>query len=124
MADNELKEVEFVVTDDNAPAPAPQAPADVPPAVNPQPGAGPGQGAAVPEGMPNKGAYTALLILGFICGILWGILSISPYSKMSKAIEAGEAATAWENAKKVKIFCLIGVAINVLMLMFSCGANS
>ena len=41
-----------------------------------------------------------------------------------RAIEAGDAATAWENAKKVKTFCLIGVAINILMVMFSCGVNS
>ena len=129
MSDNELKEVEFVVTDETEEAAVSAQPAaDVQPAVNAQPvvssaADGAGQGAAVPEGMPSKGAYTALLILGFICGILWGILSISPYSKMSKAIDAGNAAEAWENAKKVKILCLIGVAINVVMIMVRCGAG-
>ena len=34
--------------------------------------------------MPSKGGYLALVILGFLLGILWGALSISPYNKMSR----------------------------------------
>ncbi len=67
--------------------------------------------------MPKKGTYTALLVVGFICGILWGILSISPYQKLKVAIENGDVEEAQANAKKIRIFVIIGVVVNALVLI-------
>ena len=67
--------------------------------------------------MPKKGTYTALLVVGFICGILWGILSISPYQKLKVAIENGDVEEAQANAKKIRIFVIIGVVVNALFLI-------
>ena len=67
--------------------------------------------------MPNKGSHLAMLIVSFILGILWGLLALSPYNKMKAAIEAGDAETAWANAKKVKIFFWISIAVNVVFII-------
>ncbi len=74
--------------------------------------------------MPNKGGHTAMLIIGFILGILWGVLMISPYSKMKAAIEAGDAETAWAKSKTVKTIFWIGVAVNVLFIIISVAGNA
>ena len=65
--------------------------------------------------MPNKTVYLILVILGFILGIIWGALSLSPYNKMKVAINNGDVITAKANAKKITMFVLIGVAVNVLV---------
>ena len=67
--------------------------------------------------MPSQGLYLVLVIVGFLCGILWGALSISPYSKMKAAIAAGDAETANANAKKIRIFVIIGIVLNVLIII-------
>ena len=69
------------------------------------------------DNMPKLGTYKVLLVIGFICGILWGVLSLSPYNKMKAAIEADDAATAQSCAKKIRIFVIIGVIINVLVII-------
>ena len=69
--------------------------------------------------MPSTGLYTFFLVLGFVTGVLWGLLSISPYKRMRAGINAGDAYEAWEGAKKVRMFALIGVAGNVAFLLFS-----
>ena len=69
--------------------------------------------------MPNKGSYLAMLIVSFVLGILWGILSLSPYNKMKAAIDAGDAEAAWANAKKVKTFFWIAIAINVVIFLIN-----
>ena len=74
--------------------------------------------------MPSTGTYTALLVLGFVLGIIWGALSISPYQKMKAAIAAGDSATAWENAGKIKKYILIGVIVNVIILFGQCTMNA
>ena len=65
--------------------------------------------------MPSKGGYLALVILGFLLGILWGALSISPYIKMKAAIASGDMDTALANAKKIRIFVIVGLVLNVLL---------
>lgn len=65
--------------------------------------------------MPKKGLYLALVILGFVLGIIWGALSIGPYRAMSAAIEADDAEEAWANASKIKRYILIGVVVNVVL---------
>ncbi|MBR0373440.1 MAG: hypothetical protein IJH91_02795 [Mogibacterium sp.] len=65
---------------------------------------------------PSKGLYLGLTIFGFLCGILWGILSIGPYRNMSAAIEAGDAPLAQAYAKKIRTYVIIGVIVNVILL--------
>jgi hypothetical protein len=67
--------------------------------------------------MPSQGTYLVLVILGFILGIIWGALSVSPYSKMKQAIAVGDVDGAWENANKIKKWVLIGVAVNVVVFL-------
>lgn len=67
--------------------------------------------------MPSKNAHLVLLIVGFCCGVLWGILSIAPYNNMNAAIKAGDVTTARANAKKVETFVIIGIVINVLFFI-------
>lgn len=67
--------------------------------------------------MPSQGGHLALVILGFLFGILWGALSISPYNKMKEAIANGDAETAQANAKKIRTFVIIGLVINVLIII-------
>ena len=69
------------------------------------------------EKMPSKGLYLTMVIVGFFLGVLWGALSISPYQKMKAAIDADDSVTAWDNAKKIRLFFWIGVAVNVLFII-------
>ncbi|MCR5565938.1 MAG: hypothetical protein K6F61_03740 [Clostridiales bacterium] len=74
--------------------------------------------------LPKKGLYTFWLVVGFVTGVLWGLLSLSPYSKMNKAIKDNDPYEAWPNAKKVRMFALIGIGVNVLFLLFSAFARN
>ena len=77
-------------------------------------------GVRTPDGpMPNKTLYTVLLVIGFLCGILWGLLALSPYKKMTAAIDAGDSAEANKQAKKVMIFAVIGIVLNAAILIFN-----
>ena len=49
--------------------------------------------------------------------MLWGALSIKPYREMKAAIARDDSDAAWENAKKVRTFFLIGLAINALIFI-------
>ena len=71
------------------------------------------------EKMPSKGANLAMVIIGFFLGILWGILSIGPYQKLKLAIDNGDVEEAQANAKKIRIFFIIGVVVNVLFIIVS-----
>ena len=66
--------------------------------------------------MPSQGAYLALVIVGFVCGIIWGVLALSPYNNMKSAILANNAEEARQNAKKIVIFVLIGIVVNALVI--------
>lgn len=67
--------------------------------------------------MPSSGGCLAMLIVGFALGIIWGALSISPYKKVKAAIANGDVATAQENAKKIRMFMIIGIVVNVLFFI-------
>ena len=69
------------------------------------------------NGLPSKGSYTVLMILGFFLGLIWGILSIGPYRKMSIALDAGDADTAWVNANKIRKWFRVGAAFNICMIL-------
>lgn len=73
--------------------------------------------------MPNKTTYLFLVILGFLMGIIWGALSISPYNKLKTAVDNNDAVVAAENAKKIRTYVIIGVVFNVLFV-FVRGALS
>ena len=67
--------------------------------------------------MPSQGLYLLLVILGFVMGIIWGALSVSPYGKMKAAIAEGDAEAAQSYAKKIRLFVIIGVVVNVLIFI-------
>ena len=66
--------------------------------------------------MPSKGLHLTLMILGFFLGVVWGFLCIGPYKAMNIAIQNGDAVTAANNAKKIRLFFFIGLAVNVVVL--------
>ena len=63
--------------------------------------------------MPKVSTYRVLLILGFLLGIIWGALSYKPYKNLKAAVEAGDVNEAQANAKKIRIFVIIGIVVNV-----------
>lgn len=69
------------------------------------------------KNMPSKGGHLALVILGFLIGILWGVLAIFPYRKMTAAINDGDVETAQANAKKVRLYFFVGLALNVVLFI-------
>jgi len=78
------------------------------------------QGAASAGSMPSTGAAIALIVVGFLCGILWGIIGVTQYGPMKRAIDAGDAATAQSKFKVIAIATGIGVVAN-LMFIFGSG---
>ncbi len=66
--------------------------------------------------MPSKGLYLTLHIFCFLFGVLWGILTISAYSNMKKAIASGDRELAWRSANKILIFFFVGLAVNLLLI--------
>ena len=69
--------------------------------------------------MPNKTTYLILVIVGFVCGIIWGILALGPYNKMKEAIAAENVEEAWTYAGKVKKFIIIGIIVNIVIVFFN-----
>ena len=67
--------------------------------------------------MPSKGLHLTLTILGFLLGVLWGILCMGPYKAMSAAILNGDVEEAKKNAKKIRTFFIIGMVVNVLFVV-------
>lgn len=65
--------------------------------------------------MPSKGLYIFFIILGFLCGLIWGIVGVTQYSPMSTAIDAGDYDTAWAKAKVIKIVTFVGLALNIVV---------
>lgn len=73
--------------------------------------------------MPSKGAYLALVILGFFLGILWGLLELFPYYNMANAINTDNTTEAWNNAKTIRLILLIGVGCNILLFFAGLAAR-
>ena len=69
------------------------------------------------QNMPSTGLYLFLTILGFLFGILWGILCIGPYRTLKVAVANGDGVLAQEQAKKIRIYVIIGVVLNVLIFV-------
>ena len=68
--------------------------------------------------MPNKTTYTIWLVVGFLMGILWGVLAVFPFMKMRKAIDANDLIEAWVNADKVQGFVIVGMVISFIAAVF------
>ncbi|MBR1758637.1 MAG: CD225/dispanin family protein [Lachnospiraceae bacterium] len=69
------------------------------------------------ENMPSKTTYLVLTIVGFVFGLIWGILCISPYNKLKVAVDEGDVETAQANAKKIRTFVIIGIVLNILLFI-------
>ena len=69
--------------------------------------------------MPSKGAAIALIVVGFLCGIIWGIIGVVMYTGMSSAMAAGDAATASSKFRNIAIATGIGVVLNILIVIGS-----
>ncbi len=71
--------------------------------------------------MPSRGPYIAWLVVGFVTGVLWGLLSLSPFKRMNQAVAENNPDEAWRNARKIRMFALIGIGVNVLLLIVQIG---
>ena len=67
--------------------------------------------------MPGTGVATLWLVIGFVGGALWGALALTRYIRMRRAIKDGLAYEAIDNAKKVRMFALIGIAVNAVVIL-------
>ena len=65
--------------------------------------------------MPSQGTYLALVIVGFLLGIIWGAISIPQYKNLKLAISSGDVETAQACAKKIRTYIIIGLVVNVLI---------
>ena len=66
--------------------------------------------------MPSKGLAIALIVVGFLCGIIWGIVGFTQYGPMKEAISRGDVAEAKSKFKTIAIATGVGVVVNVLLL--------
>ena len=67
--------------------------------------------------VPDKTASIIMIVVGFICGILWGALSLYNYTKMKAAYAIGDQFEYDKRFKNIKIFTAIGVVLNAILLM-------
>ena len=74
--------------------------------------------------MPNEGVALVLVILGFLVGVLWGIIELLSYNKMKSAISAGNCSEAQRHAKKIRTVFIIGAVINTLLVIFYISQGS
>ena len=69
------------------------------------------------QNMPSTGLYLFLTILGFLFGILWCILCINPYKALKVVFLVRRRQPRYTQAKKIRIFVIIGVVLNVLIVI-------
>ncbi len=67
--------------------------------------------------MPSQGGHLFLVVLGFILGIIWGLLSMGSYKDMKAAIASGDSVTANKKAKNIRIIFIIGMIISILAVI-------
>lgn len=110
---------------DVRPTPEP-APASVP-VSQPEPESRPTYEVAYPaakdtdDKMPSSVANLILVVVGFLCGVIWGVIALIQYNKMNAAIEQGDVQTAKAKAQNVKIAVGIGVALTLIALLGTCS---
>lgn len=74
--------------------------------------------------MPNPSTYMALIVVGFLCGVIWGAIGLSQYGALKDAVAQGDAETANKKASTIRIVTIIGVCIQLFLLMAMCGRAS
>ena len=67
--------------------------------------------------VPNTTTAIILIVIGFVSGIIWGIIGVVQYGPMKRAIESGDVVTANKKANIIKIATGIGVAVNILAII-------
>lgn len=77
----------------------------------------PAPAASSKDKMPSQGGHLFLVVLGFILGIIWGLLSMGSYKDMKAAIASGDSVTANKKAKSIRIIFIIGMIINILAVI-------
>jgi len=76
------------------------------------------------EKMPSKGLAVFWMVIGFLTGVLWGCLCISPMSRMNAAIKDNDSYEAYANYKKIRMFALIGIAVNIVLILIGLARGS
>lgn len=67
--------------------------------------------------MPSVGTATVLCVIGFLCGVIWGVYGLTQRSGMKDAIARGDAETAKKKFNHIMIATIIGVVINLLVII-------
>ena len=91
--------------------------------VNPAPGPVVTNNGGNLAGMPNTTTAIILIVVGFICGIIWGVIGLTQYKPMKNAIAMGDAVTANKKFNVIKIATIIGIVINVLFIIGNMNAG-
>ena len=68
--------------------------------------------------MPNKNNYIILIVIGFLCGLVWGAFGLTQYSPMVKAINEGDEETAQKKARNIKIATIAGIVVNIAAIIW------
>ena len=67
--------------------------------------------------MPSTGLATVLVVIGFVCGVIWGIIGFTKLKPMKAAIAAGDVETAKKCFGTIRTVTIIGIVLNVLVFM-------
>lgn len=67
--------------------------------------------------MPSAGTSMVLIVVGFLCGVVWGAVGLSQYGALKSAIEMGDVETAKKKASFIRNITIAGVVINLLVIM-------
>ena len=68
------------------------------------------------EKMPSMGRYLVLVALGFVFCVICGALSLYSYKMMVHAISADDVETAQVNARKIRIYTIIGLVVTIAII--------
>ena len=64
--------------------------------------------------MPSLTVATVLVVIGFLCGIIWGVYGLTQRSTLQAAIEAGNVEVANKKFRNIVIATVIGVVLSIL----------
>lgn len=99
----------------DVPAAPAQTQASIQSAPTPSTSQGPVSSSSV-AGMPSTTTAIVLIVIGFVCGILWGIIGLTQYFPLKTAVETGDVETASKKFNIIKIVTIIGIVLNVLFI--------
>lgn len=67
--------------------------------------------------MPSLTVAKVLIVIGFLCGIIWGVVGFTQYKPMKEAIMRGDADTAHKDFRIIAIASALGIVVNVIFLV-------